>query len=119
MESEGDKTTKIGKARQATAETLATITEDCDEVLAFLQAVSVKYPRVIADPLSLRADKRLRVWFRLWTEVNLPTSTNPAPQDHMGLTGVLDDLSTRLHTAEALRPVVSTQRKAERETWGG
>ena len=38
-----------GKAKQASAETaaaetLATITDDCDDVLAFLQAVTVKYP---------------------------------------------------------------------------
>ena len=55
-----------GKAKQASdetaaAETLATIEDDCDNVLAFLQAVAVKYPRVIAAPLSLRAEKRARV----------------------------------------------------------
>ena len=27
------------------------------------------------------------------------------PQDHMGPTGVLTDVATRLHTVEALRPV--------------
>ena len=40
---------KLGKANQASAdmaaaETLATFTVDCNDVLAFLQAISVKYP---------------------------------------------------------------------------
>ena len=68
---------KPGKAKQAstktaTAKTLATITDDCDNVLDFLQAVAVKSPRFIADPLSLCADKRARVWFQRWIDVNLP-----------------------------------------------
>ena len=36
----------------------------------------------------------------------------------MGLTGVLTNVATQLHTAEALRPVVVAQRKAEKETKG-
>ena len=53
---------KPGKAKQASAETaaaktLASFAVDCDDVLAFLQAVAVKYPQVISAPLSLRADK--------------------------------------------------------------
>ena len=109
---------KPGKANQASANTLVTIADDCDNILAFLQAVSVKYPRVIADPLSLRADKRARVWFQCWTDVNLPKPPKPAPQDHLGLTDVLTDVATRLYTAEALRPVVAAQRKVEKETKG-
>ena len=59
---------KPGKAKHASsktaaAETLATIADDCDNVLAFLQAVSVKYPQVLAAPLSLLEDKRACVWF--------------------------------------------------------
>ena len=42
----------------------------------------------------------------------------PAPQYHLGLTDVLTDVATRLHTAEALRPVVATQREMEKETKG-
>ena len=42
----------------------------------------------------------------------------PAPQDHLGLTGVLTDVATRLHTAEAIRPVIAAQSKAEKETKG-
>ena len=58
-----DAKAKLGKAKQATAktaaaETLTNITDNCNDVLAFLQAVTVKYPRVIAAPLSLHADKR-------------------------------------------------------------
>ena len=95
-------------AKTAAAETLATIADDCDDILAFLQAVAVKYPRVLAS-LSLPADKRARVWFQRWTDVNLPKLPTPAPQDHLGLMGVLTNVATRLHTAEALRPVVAAQ----------
>ena len=112
------KSSKPGKAKQATAKTLTTIADDCDDVLAFLQAALVKPPRVIADPLYLRADKRARVWFRRWTDVNLPTLLKPAPQYHMGITGFLKYVATRLHTVEALRPVVAAQGKAEKETKG-
>ena len=34
----------------------------------------------------------------------------------MGLTGVLTNVVTLMHTAEALRPIVTAQREAERET---
>ena len=82
---------KLGKAKQdsaetAAAETLAPFAVNCDEILAFLQAVTVKSPRVIAAPLSLRADKKARVWFQRWTYVHLPKPPTPAPQDHTGLT---------------------------------
>ena len=56
IEAEDTNLANPGKAKHAAAETLTTISDDCDDVLAFLQAVAVKYPRVIADPLSLRAD---------------------------------------------------------------
>ena len=54
---------KPGKAKQASAKKaapgwLATIADDYDNILAFLQAVAVKSPRVIAAPLSLCVDKR-------------------------------------------------------------
>ena len=57
---------KPGKAKQASAEmaaakTLATITDDCDNVLALLQAVAVESPRVLAAPLYLRAEKHTRL----------------------------------------------------------
>ena len=41
VEAEDGKKTKKGKANQATTETLTTITENCDNVLEFLQAVAV------------------------------------------------------------------------------
>ena len=53
-----------------------------------------------------------RIWFQRWTDVNLPTPPKPAPQDHLGLTGVLTNVATQLHTTEALRPVVAAQREA-------
>ena len=118
IEAEYKKTVKPGKANQATVKTLITVTDDCNNVLAFIQAVAVKSPRVIAAPLSLRADKRARIWFRCWTYINLPTPPKPDPQDHIGITGVLTDVATWLHTAKALRPVISDQREAEKETKG-
>ena len=36
----------------------------------------------------------------------------------MGITGVLTNVATRLHTAEALRPVVAIQSEAEKDTKG-
>ena len=112
-----------GKAKQASVETaaartLATIADDCDNVLAFLQAIAVKSPRVIVAPLSLLADKHARIWSQQWTDVNLPKPPTLSPQDHLGLTGVRTNVATRLHTAEALRPVVAAQPKAEKETKG-
>ena len=107
-----DAEAKPGKAKKTAAEMLTTTKDDRDNVLAFLQAVAIKYPRVIADPLSLHADKRMRVWFQRWTDVKLPMLPNPSPQDHLGITGVLTDVATWLHTAEALHPIVSAQREA-------
>ena len=56
--------TKQASSKTAAAKTLASITDNCNDVLASLQAVAVKYPRVLAAPLSLCADKRARVWFQ-------------------------------------------------------
>ena len=50
--------------------------------------------------------------------MNLSKPPTPAPQDHLGLTNVLIDIATRLHTAEALRPVVAAQSKIEKGTKG-
>ena len=97
---------------------LTTIIEDYDDVLALLQAITVKSPKGIVAPLSLCADKRARVWFCCWTDINLPTPPKTDPQDHMGLTGVLTNVENRLHTVEALRTVVAAQRKAEKDTKG-
>ena len=115
---EDEKTTKRGKVNQATSEALATIADNCDNVLAFLQVVAVKSPRVVAAPLSLRADNRARVYLRCWADINLPTLPKPDPQDHMGLTGVLTKVTTSFHAAEALCPVVTAQREEEKETKG-
>ena len=97
---------------------MATIADNFDDVSAFLQDVAVKSPRFVAAQLSLRADNHARVWFCRWTDINLPTPPKPAPQDHMDITGVLTDVATRLHTAEALRPVVAAHCEAEKETKG-
>ena len=113
MEADDEKTTKKGKANQATANTLAIISDDCDDFLAFQHAVTVKSPQFIAGSISLRAGKRARIWFRRWTDINLPTPPKPDLQYHMGLVGVLTNVATRLHTAEALRPVAAAQREAK------
>ena len=97
---------------------MATIADNCDDILDFIQSVAVKSPRVTAAPLSLLTEKCARVWFRRWPETNLPTPSKTAPQDHTVQTGVLRDVVTRLHTEEALRPVVAAQSEAEKETKG-
>ena len=109
---------KTGKAKQATADMLTNISDDCNNVLDLIQAVTVKSKKIIAAPLYLRTDKRACVWFRRWTYVNLPTPPKPAPQDHMGLTSVLTDMATWLHIAEALRLVTAAKREVENETKG-
>ena len=85
-----------GKKKKATYKTLDTITEDYNNVLAFLQAVEVKSLQVTAAPLFLRADKRARIWFQQWSGNNLNNPDKTAPRDHPGLTGVLIKVSTKL-----------------------
>ena len=58
------------------------IAANCDDILAFLQAVALKALRVQAAPLSLRADKHMAGWFCQWTDSKLkhqipPTSLHP------------------------------------------
>ena len=48
--------------------------------------------------------------------MNLSKPPTPAPQDHLGLTDFLADVATRLHTAEALRPIIAAQREMDKET---
>ena len=50
--------------------------------------------------------------------MHLPKPPTPAPQDHTGLTDVLADVATRLHTAEAFRPIVAAQSETDKETKG-
>ena len=95
---------------------LATISDNCNKVLEFLQDVAVKSPLVIADPLSLCVDKHVRVWFCRWYKISLSVSAKNSPQDHTGLTGVLSNVATRLQNAEALCPVVAAHHKDEKET---
>ena len=52
---------KQASTKTAAVKTLATIADNCYDILAFLQAIAVKYLRVLAAPLSLCADKRARV----------------------------------------------------------
>ena len=49
------------KKRKATAETLATIADYCNNELAFLQSVRVKSPWVITATLSFSTDKHARL----------------------------------------------------------
>ena len=118
-EAEEEKEKKTWKKNKATNETLSTIVEDCDDFLAFLQAVAVKFPRVIKSPLSLCADKHAHIWFCRWSETNLLTPTNTSPQDHTYLMGVLRNVATRLQTAESLHPVVAAHRYAEKKIRDG
>ena len=97
---------------------MATIADNFDNVLAFLQAVAIKSPQVTAAPLSIHAEKRARVCLCCWIDTNLTTLPNLYPQDHMDLTGVFTNVSTRLQIAEALHPVAAAHRKAEKQTKG-
>ena len=78
-EAEEDTKKKTEKKRKATVETLATIADNFNNILAFLQAVAVKSPWVIATPLSLRTNKQARVWFFWWYNINLPASPKTSP----------------------------------------
>ena len=82
------------------------------KILFFLQAIAVKSPRFISTPLSVCVEKHAHVWFRRWFGENLPAPVNTAPQDHMGITGFLRNIATRLQNTESLRPVVSAHREA-------
>ena len=99
------------------AEALANIIANCDDVSAFLQAIAVKSPRIIAYFILLCSDKHARVWFLQWPGNNLPSPTN-APQDHTGLKRVLSDVLTRIQNSKALHPIVTAQCEADRETKG-
>ena len=117
-EAEEDTKKKTEKKRKATVETLATIADNCNNILAFLQSVAVKSPRVIATPLSLRTNKQARVWFCWWYNINLPASSQTSPQDHTGIMVFLSDVATRLKSVEALHPVAAEQHNVEKETKG-
>ena len=96
-----------GKNKKATAETFSPITDYCDYLLNILQSVAVMSPQVIAAPLSLFADKHARIWSHWWLGNNLPTPAKTTPQFHTGITVVLSNITTKLQTEEALRPVVA------------
>ena len=104
------------KKRKATTDTLATITDNCYEVLPFFHVVLVKSPEVIDAPLYLCTDKCVCVCFRRWSEINLTASSKTSPQDHTGIMGVLSDVVTRLQNTEVICPVVAAQSKMKKET---
>ena len=61
---------KTDKTNYKTTETAAAahgvideIAADCGDILALLQSIAVKDPRVKAAPLSLHADKRVQACF--------------------------------------------------------
>ena len=62
-ESKEEKKEENKKKKKATTKTLVTIAYNCDNVLAFIQAVTVKSPRVITTLLYICAEKRARIWF--------------------------------------------------------
>ena len=89
---------KDATARDATD----VITANCDNILAFLQAVALKALRVQTAPLSLRADNCARGWFCQWMDIHIiqhPTHHKNAPQDHSGLTRVLVLIAMRFQNA--------------------
>ena len=97
------------------------IAADFNNILAFLQAVALKAPRVQAAPLSLQAYKRATGWFRQWADINLKFQVPPnkaASQDHSVLTGVFSEVATYMQNKEALCPVAAAQHEADREMHG-
>ena len=100
--------------KQVTTKTLATIADECNNVLDFLRVIADKSPRVTAAPLSLPMKKCAP----RWTDTNLPMPPKPYPQDHMGLTDILTDVTTRFHTVEALRPIFVAWREVEKKSKG-
>ena len=87
------------------------IAADCNNVLKFLQEISLKAPQVLMLLLLLRADKRAIRWFCQWSYRNLKhhaTLHRTAPQYNSGLKGVLSEVEMRLQNAEALSPAIET-----------
>ena len=105
------KDNKEGFKNKAIAETLATISDNYNDVLAFLQAVTVKSPQITAAPLYFCANKHEHIWFHWWSDTNIPTPPKLVPQDHSGLTSVLTNVINRLQTAEVLHPAFAGQRE--------
>ena len=84
---------KMSSAKHATGRNAAVgFTDNSNAVFAFLQAVTLEVPRVMASLFLIRADRRPHDWFHQWTDLHLtqhPTHHKNAPQDHAGPTGVL------------------------------
>ena len=70
-----ENTTKEYRKYMASKET-NTIAADCDDVLALLQAVVVKAPKLADAPFLLQVDKYAPDWFlRCYTHHIVPVST--------------------------------------------
>ena len=86
---------KVAMVRNATDE----IASDCYDILAFIQAVAVKAPIVVAILLLFRAYNCAWNWF-LCCLVHIISPISPllstAPQYHSGITRVLSEVATRL-----------------------
>ena len=94
------------------------ITSNFNDVLSFLPDVAVKAPILVVVPLLLLMDKHAQEWLWHWSTHHispLSTSVTATPQDHSGLTGVLSNVAMRLQNADALRPIVAAQHKADKE----
>ena len=63
---------KVATTRDGTAG----IADECNDVLTFLQAVSLKAPQVLAAPLLLQVNKRASGWLCQWVERHLTQHTN-------------------------------------------
>ena len=97
------------------------IAADCNNILAFLQTIAVKLPRVETGPLSLRADKWAKDWFRKWFSHHLAPLTTPissTPHDYLVLKGLLIDVASWLQNEEATHPVIWAQLRVDQDTKG-
>ena len=104
-EEEEVKTKKKEDVKSAMSGETDASTADYNNVLAFLQSVKVKAPMVVAVPLQLHTYKRTLAWFGKWDTHHISPLSTPitaSPRYRSGLTGVLSNVTTRLHNSEAI-----------------
>ena len=91
---------EYGKSR--VRQDMDNITDDSNEVLDILQALTVKATRVKDHPLSLHRYKRTRDWFGRSSSHHVIAITTPitaAPQYHLEITELLSNVAIWLQKA--------------------
>ena len=65
-EEDDDITSKKNNGKNVAHKDIDTIRKNCDIVLVFRRAATMKVPGAVSAPLSLCTEKRMREWFRKW-----------------------------------------------------